>query len=71
MRSISPDKRRDTYKIDEWFVLSVVAKLEPEWFGAVVDETLKRRFEPKPDGDKIGEISMDKKLKEILMDSPF
>ena len=29
-----PDRSGGRYKVDEWFVLAIVNKLEPEWFKA-------------------------------------
>ena len=42
-KSYLPQKKREVYKVDEWFDLTVVAKLEPEWFDAIVKATFETR----------------------------
>lgn len=71
IESYLPDKRREVYKVDEWYVLSIVNKVEPDWFGAIAQATFETRYKPKADIEKIGELQMPVKLKKALMDMPF
>lgn len=71
IESYLPDKKREVYRVDEWYVLSIVAKIEPEWFNAIVKATFERRYTVKDEPEKQFELNMSEKLKKVLIDTPF
>ena len=66
-----PDKTSKVYRVDAIFILSIVKRLQPDYFKAVVDKAHDVRFTPKEDEDKVATITMSKTLREALFSRPF
>lgn len=71
IESYLPDKKRAGYKVDEWFVVAIVAKLEAKWFNSIVTATFEQRYKPKNTATKVTVVKMSTAMKKALMDTPF
>ena len=71
IESYLPDKKGDRYRVDEWFVLSIINKIEPDWFGAIAEATFAERYRPKDEDAQVTMITMTEAMKKALMESPF
>ena len=66
-----PEKRGKHYRINQDFVLAIVAKLEPSYFKLLTDQAHDVRYKAENSAAKTEKLVMKKELYEALFARPF